>query len=157
MTNGSDVLLLSFTDRSGTSVSPAVWTIDSISTPYECAGLPTNNQLTNLYAVGGDHEVVGAASLTDVPGNTNGIVCRDGIVQSLGPETNRARYISRNGLIVGTTDDGHGFFWKNGKLTILDKLVSWTDARVTNAYLVNNAGQIVVTASDGETLLLTPK
>ncbi|HET7631999.1 MAG TPA: hypothetical protein VFK16_06775 [Gemmatimonadaceae bacterium] len=145
MTHGTDVL-----------IGGSIWKPDSTSTPYTCAGLPANS---SAYVWGGDHEVIGRTAETK-PANTlksDAFVCRGGAMVSLGSATSRANDISESGLIVGTMDNGRGFLWNNGKLTVLGRIGEYTGAFVTDAYRVNDAGQIVVTTTVGQTLLLTPK
>jgi hypothetical protein len=154
--NGTDVIVFSWNGQA--APTGAIWEMDSTSRPYPCAGLPANSWLN---AVGGNHEVVGIAVLTDDRTKTDAIVCRDGAMESLGVTTREAHDISKSGLIVGDTDDGHGFLWANGKMTVLDQGLAAADWHVVSAQRVNDAGQMVVTASDGsghsETLLLTPR
>jgi hypothetical protein len=154
--NGADVVVFSWIGQD--APKGAIWQVDSTSQPYPCAGLPVNS---SLRAVGGNHEVVGTAARADDPTNTDAIACRDGVMQSLGSTTNAANDISEHGLIVGTTDDGHGFLWDNGKLTILDRGLVAAGWRIVSADRVNDSGQVVATASDGsgamEALLLTPR
>lgn len=156
MSHSTDVLV--FTSDGTQPLSGAIWRLDSTSIAYACAGLPLHAALT---AAGGNHEVVGYAPQADDSTKTDAIVCTGGVMKSLGANTARANDISRNGLIVGTTDDGHGFLWNNGQLTILDKIAAYTGARIASAECVNDSGQIVAIASDGagqySTVLLTPK
>lgn len=153
--NGTDVVV--FSSNSEGEPSGTIWKADSTSQPYSCAGLPPGS---SLRAVGGDDEVVGLAPQSTNPTKTDAIVCRNGSMQSLGTLTSVANDISESGLIVGTTDDGHGFLWADGKLTILDQGLGMSDWHVVSADRVNDAGDIVVTASNGSastaTLLLTP-
>jgi hypothetical protein len=154
--NGTDVIVFTWSGQAAPTA--AIWEMDSTSRPYACAGLPSNSSLN---AVGGNHEVVGIAVLTDDRTKTDAIVCRDGAMESLGVTTREAHDISKSGLIVGDTDDGHGFLWAAGKLIVLDQGLAVENWHVVSAQRVNDAGQIVVTASDGsghsETLLLTPR
>lgn len=154
MSHGTEVVVFSY--QAGHAPVGSIWRPDSTSAPYPCAGLPVN---ASLKAVGGA-EVVGYAPETSDSTKTDATVCKGGVMQSLGPRTARANDISRNGLVVGTTDDGHGFVWENGQLTILDQIAGYTTDRIVSAECVNDSGQIVAIASNGKsssTLLLTPK
>lgn len=152
--NGTDVVVFSGTGQAGPSGT--ILGADSSSRPYPCAGLPASG---SLKALGGNGEVVGSAAQVDAPSTSDAIVCRDGVMETLSSVTSQANDISESGLIVGTTDDGHGFLWDNGRLTVLDQGIA-SGWHVTSADWVNDAGQIVVVASNGllsETLLLTPR
>ena len=96
-------------------------------------------------------DVVGY-SYADTIATRRAFLWRDGVMLDLGLPTSNANDINDLGQIVGSyvdpgSNEGHAFLWENGRVRDLG---AFPEGRRSTAYGINNMGQIVGSAEDGD-------
>ena len=127
-----------------------------------------NGTVTLLEGGSNDCYITGVNDQGQVVGyaNNHAVIWQNGAITDLTPQiasTNSFSYaygINNQGDIVGSyyPSQGirHGFLLRNGKLTDLNAFMPDSSWVVEDADMINDRGQILVTANSGPSLLLTP-